>query len=60
MDVVGGVLLADGREAKVLTGIDDHSRFVVCAGLMLRATQPARSARTSRTRCARTGCRRRS
>ena len=38
MDVVGGVLLADGRECKVLTGIDDHSRFIVCAGLMLRAT----------------------
>ena len=28
MDVVGGVLLADGTQAaKVLTGIDDHSRF---------------------------------
>lgn len=37
-DVVGGVLLADGSELKVLTGIDDHSRFVVCAGLMVRAT----------------------
>jgi transposase InsO family protein len=41
MDVVGGVLLADGRQAKVLTGIDDHSRYVVCAGLMLRATSRA-------------------
>lgn len=41
MDVVGGVLLAGGQEAKVLTGIDDHSRFVVCAGLMLRATSRA-------------------
>lgn len=41
MDIVGGVMLADGREAKVLTGIDDHSRFVVCAGLMLRATSRA-------------------
>jgi transposase InsO family protein len=41
MDVVGGMLLADGREAKILTGIDDHSRFVVCAGLMLRATSRA-------------------
>jgi len=38
MDVVGGVLLADGTECKVLTGIDDHSRFCVCAGLMVRAT----------------------
>lgn len=41
MDVVGGVLLEGGREAKILTGIDDHSRFVVCAGLMLRATSRA-------------------
>ena len=41
MDVVGGVLLGDGREAKILTGIDDHSRFVVCTGLMLRATSRA-------------------
>ena len=37
MDVVGGILLADGTELKALTGIDDHSRFVVCAGLMRRA-----------------------
>lgn len=41
MDVVGGVLLADGRECKVLTGIDDHSRFVVCSGVMVRATSRA-------------------
>jgi transposase InsO family protein len=38
MDVVGGVLLEDGAECKVLTGIDDHSRFCVCAGIMARAT----------------------
>jgi transposase InsO family protein len=36
MDVVGGFLLADGRRAKALTGIDDHSRFCVSAHLMLR------------------------
>ena len=41
MDVVGGVLLADGTGAKILTGIDDHSRFVVCAGVMTRATSRA-------------------
>ncbi|WP_329314371.1 IS481 family transposase [Streptomyces sp. NBC_01262] len=29
MDLVGGIFLADGRECKMLTGIDDHSRFVV-------------------------------
>jgi len=38
LDVVGGVLLADGTECKVLTGIDDHSRYCVCAGIMVRAT----------------------
>jgi transposase InsO family protein len=38
LDVVGGVLLVDGTECKVLTGIDDHSRFCVCAGVMVRAT----------------------
>jgi hypothetical protein len=41
MDVVGGVLLADGSECKVLTGIDDHSRFVVCSGVMTKATSRA-------------------
>ncbi len=41
MDVVGGVGLADGAQAKILTGIDDHSRFIVCAGVMLRATSRA-------------------
>lgn len=36
MDVVGGFLLADGTTAKALTGLDDHSRFCVCARLMPR------------------------
>lgn len=36
MDVVGGFVLADGRQAKALTGVDDHSRFCVSAFLMLR------------------------
>jgi len=27
MDVMGGVFLVDGTELKVVTGIDDHSRF---------------------------------
>lgn len=31
MDIVGGVRLADGSEAKIVTGIDDHSRFCVSA-----------------------------
>ncbi len=38
MDVMGGVLLEDGTECKVITGIDDHSRFCVIAKLVLRAT----------------------
>jgi transposase len=38
MDTVGGFLLADGRRAKALTGVDDHSRFCVSAFLMLRET----------------------
>ncbi len=38
MDVMGGVLLQDGTECKVITGIDDHSRFCVIAKLVLRAT----------------------
>jgi transposase InsO family protein len=31
LDLVGGVFLVGGRECKMLTGIDDHSRFVVIA-----------------------------
>ncbi len=37
MDVVGGLLLDDGTDCKILDGIDDHSRFIVCAGVMTRA-----------------------
>jgi transposase InsO family protein len=29
IDIVGGIYLADGRECKMVTGIDDHSRYVV-------------------------------
>ena len=38
MDVMGAVMLSDGTECKVITGIDDHSRFCVIATLVLRAT----------------------
>jgi transposase InsO family protein len=41
MDVMGGVELSDGTELKVVTGIDDHSRFCVAAGLVSRATSKA-------------------
>ena len=38
MDVMGRVFLTDGSELKVVTGIDDHSRFCVSALLVVRAT----------------------
>jgi transposase InsO family protein len=38
LDVMGGVLLADGRELKAVTIIDDHSRFCLAVGLVERAT----------------------
>ena len=38
MDIVGGVSLADGSEAKIVTGVDDHSRFCVSAFVTARAT----------------------
>ena len=44
MDIVGGVRLVEGGEAKIVSGIDDHSRFVVSA----RAWWPGRR----RGRCA--------
>jgi transposase InsO family protein len=34
LDLVGGIYLADGRECKVLSGIDDHSRYVVVAAVL--------------------------
>jgi transposase InsO family protein len=38
MDIVGGVILAGGGEAKIVTGVDDHSRFCVSAYVVPRAT----------------------
>jgi transposase InsO family protein len=38
LDIVGGVFLADGAEVKVVTGVDDHSRYCVIAQACLRAT----------------------
>ena len=38
MDVMGGVYLTDGIELKVVTGLDDHSRFCVSAKVVRRAT----------------------
>ena len=41
MDVTASLFLADGRECKVITGIDDHSRFCVVATVVMRATAGA-------------------
>lgn len=38
MDIVGRFHLADGTEVKVVSGLDDHSRFCVCARVVARAT----------------------
>jgi transposase InsO family protein len=41
MDVMAGVFLEGGTELKLVTGIDDHSRFCVAAGLVRRAVSRA-------------------
>jgi hypothetical protein len=41
IDVMSGVLLDDDTELKLVTGVDDHSRFCVAAGLVTRATARA-------------------
>jgi len=38
MDIVGGVRTPDGSEAKIVSGIDDHCRFVISAAVVARAT----------------------
>ena len=38
MDIVGGVKIADGSEAKIVSGVDDHSRFCFSAHVVERAT----------------------
>ena len=41
MDITGSVFLADGTELKLISGIDDHSRFCVIAAVARRATARA-------------------
>jgi transposase InsO family protein len=41
LDVTGSVFRADGRELKLISGIDDHSRFCVIATVVRRATARA-------------------
>jgi transposase len=38
LDIVGGAFLASGTEAKIVTGVDDHSRYCVIACVVTRAT----------------------
>jgi hypothetical protein len=38
MDIVGGIKLASGGEVKVVTGVDDHSRYSVIAAVVPKAT----------------------
>lgn len=46
MDIIGGVMLVDPvtgelSEAKIVTGVDDHSRYCVIASVVERATRRA-------------------
>jgi hypothetical protein len=38
LDVTGSVFLADGTECKLISGLDDHSRFCVIAAVVPRTT----------------------
>jgi transposase InsO family protein len=38
LDIMGGVFLAGGTEAKIVTGVDDHSRYCVICQVVARAT----------------------
>jgi Integrase core domain len=49
MDVTASLFLADGRECKVITGIDDHSRFCVIATVMRAAARAVCLAFTAAT-----------
>ena len=38
LDIMGGFFLTSGAELKLVTGVDDHSRFLVIAAVVPRAT----------------------
>jgi Integrase core domain len=38
LDVTASAFLAGGPEVKIVTGVDDHSRYCVIARAVLRAT----------------------
>ena len=41
LDVTASAFLADGREVKIVTGIDDHSRYCVIARAVTAGYRPA-------------------
>ena len=41
LDIMGGIWLTDGHELKAVTGVDDHSRFCIAAGLVEPANASA-------------------
>lgn len=41
MDIMGSVMVVDGTELKLISGIDDHSRFCVIATVVPKATARA-------------------
>ena len=41
LDVTASAFLANGREVKIVTGIDDHFRYCVIATAVMRAHRPA-------------------
>ena len=47
MDVMGRVFLSGGQEVKVVTGIDDHSRFIVCAAVVRSISSSVLARRSS-------------
>lgn len=58
MDIVGGIQLGDGGEAKVVTSVDDDSRFCVIAAVVRRASARAVCLAFAEP-CSRSGCLRR-
>jgi hypothetical protein len=58
LDIVDGMRLANGRTCKIVTGVDDHSRYAVIAAVVARPTGKAMCAGSPR-RWRASGCRRR-
>jgi hypothetical protein len=48
LDIVDGIRLADGSQTKVVTGVDDHSRFCVIASVVRKSTGRATTGKVER------------